>query len=108
MRPTAFDLTKEIIIDGVKDYFANERDLEELEEIMDTFINEYMTLKDEVIKDIEEILEEEAKEQDKCPSCYSELEPSTKTTTEFTDRDGNRGQKVGWCVCPECGHEEAV
>ncbi len=108
MKPTPYDITKEIIMDGIKDYFCNERDLEELEEIMDVFINEYISLKCEVAKEIENFIEEEAKDRGICPSCYSEKEPSHRYSYECTDRDGNRGQKIRWAKCPECGWEEAV
>lgn len=44
----------------------------------------------------------------KCPDCGFEGEPRVETTTENTDRDGNRGIEITWIICPICEYEEGI
>jgi len=43
----------------------------------------------------------------KCPRCGSERFPKKQTFNEFTDADGNRGKKVTYIECRDCGYEVA-
>jgi len=42
-----------------------------------------------------------------CPNCNSHKEPKIATFNENTDADGNRGIKVTYVECVDCGYEES-
>lgn len=45
-------------------------------------------------------------EEDTCPECgHYGIPEHLGTYNEFTDRDGNRGMRVTYYRCPECGYE---
>lgn len=41
-----------------------------------------------------------------CPECGSTNPPQIERSIEGSDRDGNRGVKVKWWICVDCGCEE--
>ncbi len=106
MKPAPIDLLEEILIDGLQDFFPDERDYEYMAEVIDTLRTEHISLVDKVVKRMEDYLAKEAEDAEICPACYSSHEPIYRRTIEGTDADGNRGYPVYWAECPDCGHEE--
>ncbi len=103
-KPAPIDLLEEILVDELQDFFKNEHDFQYMEEVVDTLRTEHITLKNKVLKRMEDYLESAAIEAEICTSCYHDHLIYSKTI-EGTDADGNRGYTVYWTKCPECGHE---
>ncbi len=102
-----YDLLQGIIQDEVRDYYFDEgRHPQLIDDIIDTLREDGGKLLEEVKSYLYKFLEEEIEDLDMCSECYGTLVLGGTNTLEHTDADGNRGTRLYYSECSECGNTE--